>query len=527
MSAPLVLTESLGGSPLAARLIAGTAPATWCTPRPASGEWWAARVDAVTREFSGGAWLSHIESAFGEMKEPTARERLRRAASNGVVVTTGQQPGLFGGPMYTWHKALTALAMADALERLTGIPAAPVFWAATDDADFEEACWTAVAIPGGVEKLRVGAPDGDGVPMAWTPLGDASEAVHKLRLAAGSATDTGPLDAVERAYANSATVGSAYLALLRALLEPLGIAVLDAGHEAVRRAAGPVTLLALERAAEVETALATRARELAAEGLETQVADVPGLSLVFAYQGKSKQRIPVEASRERAGALSASELGATVLLRPVVERAILPTVAYVAGPAETAYFAQTSAVADALGLAQPLAVPRWSGTIVEAHIAKLLDKHRLTVDDVRAGHTAENRVARGATPPETVAALAGARSDLVASLSALQRAAAGLLEPAVVEGARKNIEHRLDRLERRLRAAVKRRETALMSEIGTLTGALAPLGKRQERVLNILPTLARNGDPLLRALREATARHAGALIGVPAAAGVGSERRQA
>src|SRR4029434_6671593 len=84
-----------------------------------------------------------------------AQARLERVASaRGIVVTTGQQPGLFGGPIYTWSKALTALTLADEIEAATGVPTAPVFWAANDDADFGEACWTAVGVRGGGERLR-------------------------------------------------------------------------------------------------------------------------------------------------------------------------------------------------------------------------------------------------------------------------------------------------------------------------------------------------------------------------------------
>ena len=90
------------------------------------------------------------------MPAGAAAARLERVSrQGGVVVTTGQQPGLFGGPLYTWSKAMSALALADELEARTGIPTAAVFWAATDDADFAEAAATVVARSGGVDELSV------------------------------------------------------------------------------------------------------------------------------------------------------------------------------------------------------------------------------------------------------------------------------------------------------------------------------------------------------------------------------------
>ena len=136
MSAPRVITEPLGGGPLARAVQDGQVPAEWFGRRPGGAAAWKAHAEAVRAEFAGSRWLAGLRPAF----DPSgpAKERLERvAAEHGVVVTTGQQPGLFGGPAYTILKAVSALALADRIERETGIPTAPVFWAATDDADAE------------------------------------------------------------------------------------------------------------------------------------------------------------------------------------------------------------------------------------------------------------------------------------------------------------------------------------------------------------------------------------------------------
>ena len=110
----------------------------------------ARRAEAMMSSLASRDWLTPLRHAF----DPTgvAADRLEAAAKGGFVVTVGQQPGLFGGPLYTWWKALSALAFADALQQATGVPVAPVFWAATDDSDFVEASWTAVATPDGARK---------------------------------------------------------------------------------------------------------------------------------------------------------------------------------------------------------------------------------------------------------------------------------------------------------------------------------------------------------------------------------------
>ena len=143
---PRVITEPIGGGALA-RAAAGEAPPPFYVARPSSAVEWAERAADVRRR-SSPTWLDALRPAFGASLGGTAAgERLARSAGGaGILVTTGQQPGLFGGPVYSWSKAMGALALADALERATGMPVAPVFWAATDDSDFAEASVTRVAI---------------------------------------------------------------------------------------------------------------------------------------------------------------------------------------------------------------------------------------------------------------------------------------------------------------------------------------------------------------------------------------------
>ena len=257
------------------------------------------------------------------------------------------------------HKAVTLLELSTALALVTGRPVAPVFWAATDDADLAEANHVSVVRHGKLDRLSMDAESISGRSMANTPLGDVAEQIARLEEACGSVSDPRVLEAVRKAYAADATVGSSYVTLLRALLEPLGIAVLDASHAAVRKAGYATVRRALERADAVASALAARSKAITDAGFHPQVADVPNLSLVFeTLDDGTRRRVPLRAAGEIAERASADRLGPNVLLRPIMERQILPTVSYVGGPGEVAYFAQVSTVAEALGRAQPTISPR-------------------------------------------------------------------------------------------------------------------------------------------------------------------------
>ncbi|HEY7894995.1 MAG TPA: bacillithiol biosynthesis BshC [Gemmatimonadaceae bacterium] len=495
---------------------AGGVASAWYDAAPRDASEWRARATAV-RDQGAGDWARALAPAF-DASGPAA-DRLARVARGGIVVTTGQQAGLFGGPIYTWSKALSAIALADAIEAVSGIPTAPVFWAATYDADYAESSVTHVAEDGRVVTLTSPPPAVAGRGMQDTPLGDVGDSLRVLADAAGAAAAPHVLDAVRRAYAPDRTVGGAFVALLRALLEPLGMPVLDAGHGAVEAAARPVLTRALADAARVEAALRARSAALRDAGYEPQVADVDNLSLVFEAGAGARRRLPIGAPLDDAhGALEPN-----VLLRPVVERAIMPTVAYVAGPAEQAYFAQSTAVADALGMARPVSVPRWSGVIVEPHVQRILDRYDVDMDALRDPHAVVGRLVRERVPAAVAAAVVQYRRALEAAASeldaALAQSAPPLIDHAVADGTRRNIAHRLDRLERRVAAATKRRESDLVHQIDIARASLFPLDKLQERVLNLMPMLARHGMPLLDAMADRAREHAAALGASPSGQG--------
>lgn len=489
----------LSGSPLTAAALDGTAGA-WYAAAPSTANEWRERCRDTARGDDG--WLRALDPALG-----SGASLLERVGKGGVVVTTGQQPGLFGGPLYTLHKALSARELAREIERETGIPAAPVFWAATDDADFREAATTTVAMTDGPLRLTLDGAPPEGVPLQQVQLGtDVTALAEQLRSACGSASDPRALEAA-LAFRPGVTIGDAYVEMLRQLFEPLGIAVLDAAHAAVGNATRAFLERALERGRDVQEALRVRQDAITAAGFEAQVDTDRDLSLVFEWVRGSdgldrKRRLGIG---EAAGN---ARLSPNVLLRPVTERTLLPTVAYVGGPGEVAYFAQVSAVADALDAPCPLILPRWTGTLVPHDVDEQLEQLGLALDDLREPHAAEHRLAEQRIPADAKDVVAALRESIGRELSRLD----GALVPAVVEGMHRQFEFRIQRLERRLRAAAKHREHETMRVISAVRGVVHPFGKRQDRVLNAVPLLCRYGDELIDVLREQIAAHARRIV---------------
>lgn len=461
------------------------------------------------------------------------------AAPDLLVVTTGQQAGLFTGPLYSVYKALSAAALARHLAAAWSRPVVPIFWVAGDDHDFAEAASASwVASDGTMGRIALpprpqGAPM---LPMYREPLGPEIDALlrefvahlpegpHQERVVAW----------LRRHYRTGMTVAGAYGAALAELLAPFGILCLDSTHPVFKRAAAPHLLRALEGAEAMDQALAAVAERYTRAGETPPVVVGDGATLVFLEDRLGRDRLVrsgtgfatrrggdaySRADLDRIAAASPGRLSASVLLRPVLESAVLPTVAYVAGPGELRYLEMTGPVYQHLGIPRQAAVPRWSGVVVEPFADRLLDKFGLSIDDLAApGSGPERRILRSHLPAEVQAAL-----------EALQRHAGQLhdqLEPGTlaidptlagpVATSRRQVQWAVRDLERKVLARLRAREGVELDQLRRVRGALRPGGKPQERVLTVAPLVARHGDAFFDAVRESASRYySGALVAAP------------
>ncbi len=508
--APIVERLPLALGPLAAAMRDGALPFGTTADVPRTLRDWRERIEVCREPMMGLGWANTLREAMRPTGAAAAR-LARVSGGQGVVVTTGQQPGLYGGPMYTIVKALSALSMADRLEALTGIPAAPVFWAATDDADFAEGATTWIPSAGSLRDLRLVDAPTDGTMMSHAFLGNMQESNAALRRAAAGAAWPEMIRAACSAYHEGATVGNAYVELMREILMPLGITVLNAAHPSVRHQSAPLLRRALAEAGAIDAAVATRTEELRSAGFAPQVELLPDRSLVFVVRNGVKERASVSGAASILPRVSDDLLSPNVLLRPVVERALLPTVAYMAGPGEFAYFAQVSAVATVLSVAVPLALPRASVRIVPPEVQQTLGRHGQSVEAMRNPRELVRTLANRATPEAALDAIAALRVQIQRTAGMIRSADSALPSPAL-DGAIAQFVHRTDRLERRLLAAAKREIGDQLRRVEQAQATLWPHGASQERLVNPLPWLARYGPPLLDSLRQACDENAATLV---------------
>lgn len=438
---------------------------------------------------------------------------LDRFASGAVAIVTGQQVGLFSGPSYTIYKALTAIRVAEELNS-AGTPAVAIFWLATEDHDLAEINHCFWSSRDGVEKIDLPSADYEGRRAGEVLLGDAvlaavERATAKLEGPASDQIRTALTDS----YLPSETYGSAFGKLLARLFAGKGLILLDPISEELHRLAEPLYRAALERHSELNEALLARGKELERAEYHVQVKVAEESTLLFVnVDGK---RLPIRAKNgdftvgRRSFSLaelsdllvrSPSDFSANVLLRPVIQDALLSTVAFIAGPSEIAYLGQASVNYERLLGRMPVILPRASFTLIDAHSVRILRKYELEFSDVLQGRTKLRAKMEGKLLPKTLTRrFAAGDKSLRKMLSELREQVTRL--DATLGGAMDTAESKMlfqfSKLQEKTGRALALRSSILDGHEKELLGQLYPNGELQERSLSFLPILAAQGMGLL------------------------------
>ena len=449
-----------------------------------------------------------------------ALEKIRLGAR---VTVTGQQVGIIGGPLYVPHKAVTAIALASEGDR-AGQPHQPIFWLASEDHDFAEINHVNFPIRHGFTQLRYEAAPHAAVPVGGLILNDSITPLVEQAAEILGYSDT--TDWLAAAYRPGQTLAQAFAEFYGKVFEAQGLLIFDAsGREAHRLGAG-VLRAAIERAQELHSALVERNRELQSAGYHAQVAVADHGSLLFLIDPQSGARNALkrtepsaaepdglwQAGRQR---LSTEELlgileseperiSPSALLRPVFQDQILPTSAYVGGPAEVAYFAQSSVLYQRILGRITLVLPRLSATLVEPAIAQLLDRHELQVETVfqQTESSLAQLLAARAMPIAGKQKLSKAGNALDQELTALTEYMSsvdeGLGRAADVSASK--MRYQMNRLRRLAANFELQKETSLNRHAQALTHALYPHHGLQERHVGAAYYLARYGSGLIETL---------------------------
>lgn len=468
--------------------------------------------------------LSELASILAA-QNPSATASIESLRQNAGVVVTGQQVGLFGGPLFTPFKAATALARARHAT-VSGRPHVAVFWLASEDHDFAEI--QSVTFPGRRELRTLAYPDAPAstVPVGSVILGESIQPL--LEQAAELLGYSDALEALTAAYQPGRTFAQAFADFYARAFAAQGLLVFDPSSRDVHRLGAPVLRAAIERADELHAALLARDEELRASGYHAQVAVAADSSLLFLIDAKTGARIALkrmppsasepqslwQAGREKystadlLGILESEpeRISPAALLRPVFQDFLFGTSLTIGGPAEIAYFAQSAVLYESiLGRMTPVQ-PRFSATVVEPDIAELLRKHDLSFDRILAEteDSLSQLLAARAMPIDGKRKIAATGNALDAELDELlawmHAADAGLGRSA--DTAAEKMRYQMNRLRRLAADFQLQKEASLARHAQAVTHALHPDRSLQERVHGAAWYFARHGFELAELLVE-------------------------
>ncbi len=454
---------------------------------------------------------------------PVAANLNRLQAGDAVTVVTGQQVTLFGGPAYSVYKAVTAIVLA-AQMRQRGINAVPVFWLAADDSDFEEVRSTGFfGRDGSLQSIRYPESSAREEQMVGTvALGSIERNFAELESLHGGVGFWPETEQVLRdSYRPGNSFREAYAAWLRHFFGAHGLIVFDPLSPEIRSNLGDFFSRAVEDREGIVADLARRNAELSASGYQPQVWVEESESLLFWVDGNNRFKIRFENGRYQAkgrksvqfsprdlldvASRDSAKLGANVLLRPILQDHLFPTLLYVGGPAEVAYFAQLNAISHHWGL-ETVIVPRAALTIVDRKSQRLLSKYDLTVEQVLTGPRAglTETIMRDGPTAGLLQDFDELKEQLDKRLHALGLQLKQEDPPLahMLEKAGRKIFYQVGKVNRRFVANHEDRLPHLKGHLDHLLNRLLPGGHLQERTVNFNQFLAEEGPDFIETLIE-------------------------
>jgi bacillithiol biosynthesis cysteine-adding enzyme BshC len=443
-------------------------------------------------------------------------ENVQRFRSGACALVTGQQVGLFGGPTFSIYKALSAVKLAREADKL-GIPCVPVFWLATEDHDLEEV--NQAHIPnaeGNAETLSSPTAATKDASVGRIQFGtEISETVNRAAALLGESDIS---RALAECYRSSETFGTAFAKLLARMFAEFGVILLDGSDPELDQIAAPLYRDAIVRAPELVAALLKRDEQLSAAQYHQQVRITDSSTLLFVFRDGARVPVHHESGKfviggeeippqelTRLTESSPETFSPNVLLRPVVQDYVLPTLAYVGGAAEVAYFAQVGVVYQNLaGRVTPI-LPRFSATLVEPKPQALLEKYKLSFTDMFQGPEGlRQAIGSHLLPGNLQTSLDQATTAVEKSMKAVCESLAQLDKTLVesAEHAEQKMLYQITNLRSRAARAELRQSEIVGRHADLLSNSLYPHKALQEREVAGVYFLAKYGRELLDGLLE-------------------------
>jgi len=453
---------------------------------------------------------------------PRAREAGRLLAdSRTVAIVTGQQAGLFGGPLFTLLKALTALKLANQVSRDHSVPVVAIFWIDAEDHDWEE-IRSCTVFDADLTPRTVSLPPRPGAepaPVATIKLDDAVVGAldETERVLPPTAFREDLLAELRRSYAPGTGMADAFGQWLEQVLGGRGLVVYDSSDARSKPLVSSVFARELSMPGQTVKLASLAGSDLIARGYHAQVHPQDDSAALFRIEGGRRairrqdgqfivgdERFPTDALLRQATERPTG-FSPNVLLRPVVQDTIFPTICYVAGPNELAYLGQLRGVYQHFGVPMPLMYPRASATLLDSAAVRFLTKYKLPLEALQAqDEAALNELLRAQIPPVVEESFTVASQTIEQQMTRLVEAIPAL-DPTLEGAARSTLarmQHDLQTLHGKMIQAAKRRDETLRRQFIRARALAFPGGHAQERTIGFVSFLNQYGPALVERLDE-------------------------
>jgi len=483
---------------------------------------WTAAIRAATERRMNRQAIADVLTAQQERRNAPAEARAAArtlADPRAVAIVTGQQAGLFGGPLYTLLKAITTIRLAERMRHEHDVPVVPVFWIDAEDHDWNEiASTTVLNADDATATVTAGAPEGAGErpAAALKYTDDIARAVQELGAALPQTEFTSALvEALGADYASGQSVPDAFGRWLERALGAFGLVVFDCSDPAAKPLVADLFRAELEHPGRTAKLAAEAGAALAERGYHSQVEPADGSVCMFLLDSvrhpikatadgfsAGEQGFSREALLERATS-DPQSFSPNVLLRPLVQDTLFPTICYVAGPNELAYLGQLKQVYAQAGIPMPLIQPRATATIVDAAALRFLTRYQVAFEQLATrDESALNELLRAQLPPSVEGAVQDAEAEIAARLDAVIRAVPAI-DPTLEGAARSTlgkITHDMKALRGKIVQAAKRRDETLRRQFVHVQTLAFPGGTPQERTIGFVAFLNKYGPAFVERL---------------------------
>lgn len=445
----------------------------------------------------------------------------RLADPKALTVVTGQQLTIYGGPLFTVYKTLTAIIYAKKWSVALNRPLIPVFWLADEDHDYEEVVSLSLPQNGTTSSIKYN----QSFPEHFTPpVGDIKFTEEILSFKSQLKERLGETDFhddlwsdIHQAYGKNKSFKVAFGNWLLHLFGDQGLILAGSQEKSIKRFSSNIIKQSISKSVQINKALDETTYQLISDEYHGQV-QIQSSNLFYLDDDKNRIKINVSndkwstAEKEWTCAELISEIDESpehfspnVFLRPILQDHLLPTLAYVGGPGEIAYFAQMKSLYEVFGMEMPVILPRFSMTLIESSVERVLEKlpfsfaeYHNRIEDLEKSYVKK-------TEEVDIEKLFGIWKSQMEDLNKVKKDEIQEIDPSLggsVGKAKAVYFSELDKLKGKVYKSVKQQEKIQLDRIAKIKNNLFPNNNLQEREIAFIYFMNKYGPDIWDRLEE-------------------------